>query len=176
MPAGSIAAISQPEPLTQQHVDVFAKQIGQPCFHRRVAAAVQHQFGIAAEQSRRIDAAMRCRGQCHVARMRDQCLGVAIDPATLHGGMRSAAGEAARPPAPAARLLRTFVVAGLGDDGFRAGCRCRRCRRRRGFRGARARRRLADRSTFAAVRVLQPARAPRPRAMERPPAVPEMPA
>ncbi len=41
--------------LDAEHIDLAPHQVGQPQFHRRVAAAVQHETGIAAEQARGVD-------------------------------------------------------------------------------------------------------------------------
>jgi hypothetical protein len=39
-----------------QHLDRLAGDVGHPCLYRSVAAAMQHQPGLAAQQPRRVDA------------------------------------------------------------------------------------------------------------------------
>ena len=82
VPAGSIVPISQPEPLTQKHVDSLAVEIGELRLHRGVAAAVQHQPRVLAEQTRGIDPERYVAAEVGIAGKRR--IGVAIDPSTLH--------------------------------------------------------------------------------------------
>jgi hypothetical protein len=78
-----MVAISQPTLDAELFVD-FAKQVSGARFHRRVAAAMQHEAGIAAQQPRRVGA--QCNVPAHAG------LGVAlygrggvgIVPAALH--------------------------------------------------------------------------------------------
>ncbi len=124
---------------------LFAEHVVRFCLERGVAAAMQDELAVAAEKSCRVNQQRQVAADAGFSAARDQRVGVTLDPAALHGAMRSAAGKAARPPTPAARLLRTFFIADFGDDGFRGGRR-RRCGWRVcGFRIARGRRRLAHR-------------------------------
>ena len=58
-PGGSIVPMSQPEPLTHSTLCVAPRRSVAVRLHRRIAAAVQHQQRVAAEQARRVDAQRR---------------------------------------------------------------------------------------------------------------------
>ena len=74
--------MSQPEPLTQSTSTVVAVEIGQLRLHRGVAAAMQHQPRILAQQARGIDPQRHVAAEVGIAGKRR--IGIAIDPGTLH--------------------------------------------------------------------------------------------
>ena len=73
VPAGALDA---------QHVDGVAVEIGQLRLHRGIAAAVQHQPRILAQQARGIDPERHIAAEVGIAGQRR--IGIAIDPGTLH--------------------------------------------------------------------------------------------
>ncbi len=97
--------------LDAQHLDVFAED------DRACASSARYCRRHAAQAWDRGRAAASCRcaapgrGRCRTsAPSRDERFGVTVDPAAFHGvaAAGSAAGEAARPPAAAARLIACF--------------------------------------------------------------------
>ena len=70
--------------LDVQHFDVFAETVATARFQRRVAAAVQDEFGIAAEQPRRVNAQRQIPVDPGWAGACNKRLGVGVDPAALH--------------------------------------------------------------------------------------------
>ena len=70
--------------LDAQHLDLVACEVAHPRLHRGVAAAVQHELAIAAEQSRAVDAQRQLRRNAACGIAVDRRLGVTIDPAALH--------------------------------------------------------------------------------------------
>ena len=68
---------------------------------RRIAAAMQDKLGIAAEQARRVDAQRQIAVDARFGAVSDYAPSASRSTQPLF--MRSAAGEAARPPAGAAR-------------------------------------------------------------------------
>ena len=84
MPAGSIAAMSAPVPLTHSTSVSSPARSAHAHLDRGVAAAVQNQLGIAAEQARGVDAQRQVARDARLGVAIDGRLGVAIDPAALH--------------------------------------------------------------------------------------------
>ena len=80
-----------------QHLDLFAEAVGHARFQRGVAAAMQHQLGVTAEQARGVDAQRQLAINPGFGALRDQRLGVALDPPALHRAL---------PGVPSGRLGR----------------------------------------------------------------------
>ena len=83
-PAGSIVAMSQPEPLTHSTSACSPSRSGSARLDRGVAAAVQHEHRIVAEQARGVDAQRQIGRDALVGITGDQRLGVTIDVAAAH--------------------------------------------------------------------------------------------
>ena len=124
---------------------LFAEHVGRFCLQRSVAAAMQDKLACRGRGVASHKPAAPGRGRCRIWRRVRPAPRRHPRPSRSSCAIWSAAGEAARPPAPAARLFRTFVIADFGDDRLRGGSRLRGCRRRRSFRAGGGRRRLAHR-------------------------------
>src|SRR5207237_7142518 len=70
--------------LDGEHLDRLAEQVGQYGLDRSIAAAVQHQPGIAAEQTRRVDAQGEIAADALGGVAVDDRQRVALDPAAFH--------------------------------------------------------------------------------------------
>ena len=141
-----------------QHLDIFAEDIAHAGLERGVAAAMQHQLAVAAKKPRRVEAERQVAVDAGFRTVRDECLGVTVDPRALHGSMirkkpapdlirggnrflerimlhrtraavPSPAGEATRPPPAPARPIGILALAMFG--GHRLRCWRRRLWRRR---------------------------------------------
>ena len=70
--------------LDVEHFDVVAETVARARLQRRVAAAMQDELGIAAEEPRRVDPQRQIAVDAGLAGARDERLGVGVDPAALH--------------------------------------------------------------------------------------------
>jgi hypothetical protein len=78
--------------LYPENLDIFAEAIAHPLLERRVAAAVQNELWIAAEEPRRVDpqrqVAVDARlGGNRFRKLGDHALGVGVDPGAFHGAL-----------------------------------------------------------------------------------------
>ncbi len=118
--------------LDAQYLGVLAEMIAHGLFQGGIAAAVQNQLRIAAEKPRRIDPKRKIAADAGLRALRDDRLGIAVDPPAFHGALSgglialSAVAETARPPAGLARPIGVFGLRGLGGR-----LRHRRSRQRR---------------------------------------------
>ena len=85
-----------------QHIHLLAEQIAQPGLDRGVAAAMQHQLGVAPEQPRRIDAQGEVGTDTLAGVAIDHRLRITLNPAAFHLRPRSSLAEHALAPAGAA--------------------------------------------------------------------------
>ena len=83
-PAGSMVPMSQPLPLTQRTSQLVAEEVRHTRLDRGVAAAMQHQPRVAAEQPRRVDAQREIAADALGGVMRDHRFGIAVAPEVFH--------------------------------------------------------------------------------------------
>ena len=70
--------------LDAERLDLLAEEIGHRRLHRGVAAAVQHQLGIAAEKTRGVDAQCKVAADAVAGVAVDDRLRILVDPAAFH--------------------------------------------------------------------------------------------
>ena len=73
--------------LDAQNLDVVAEAVAHHFFQRGVAAAVQDELGVAAEQPRRVDTQRQVAIDARFRAFGDDGLGVTVDPAAFHGAL-----------------------------------------------------------------------------------------
>ena len=70
-----------------QHLDIFAEETAHAGLERGVAAAMQHQLGVAAKEPRRVDAERQVAVDAGFRTVRNECFGVTVNPSTFHGAL-----------------------------------------------------------------------------------------
>ena len=73
--------------LDAQNLNLFAEAVAHTRLQRGIAAAVQHQLGVAAEKPRGVDAQRQLALDAGFGARRDERFGVTLDPAALHGAL-----------------------------------------------------------------------------------------
>ena len=76
--------------LDAQHLDLVADEVARARLDRGVAAAVQHQARIAAEEPRGVEAEREIAADAGFRAMRHQGVGIAVDPRGFHRTPRAA--------------------------------------------------------------------------------------